>query len=128
MKKQHKISAQDLVEINRFTIDELTEDEIFTFRAIFSDKQMDELDCEKKKKIAKKMIGNLVLEDNRSYCHPIAKVYQVEYGILTPSLLCYAIKTAQNTDLIARIRAGIQIDAALLITDDLLLHLRIVKG
>ena len=127
MKKQHKISAKDLAEINKFTIDELTEDEIFTFKAIFSDRQMNELDCEEKKKIAKNLIGNFVLEDDRS-CYPIAKVYQVEYGILTPSLLCYIVKTVQNADLIARIRAGIKKNVTLFIADDLILHLRIVKG
>lgn len=128
MKKKNKIPAQDLNEINKSTIDELTENEIFTFKAIFSDKLMNELDYEEKKKIVPHLIGNFVLEDDTNYHCPIAKVYKAEYGTLTPTLLCYMVKTVQNADLIARIRAGIKKKVTLLITDGVILHLHIVKG
>lgn len=112
--------------INKFTLQPLNADEVFTFKLVMGDNELDDRNYEPfnlnaLKDLQKLYIGKTMIKDhNRSADNQIARVYDTELvqdsskltgaGEIYTKLIakCYMVKTENNKDLIAEIKAGIK--------------------
>lgn len=118
------ITDDDLAKINQFALTDLTADQIFTFKAILCDNEIDRdherFSAEALENLASLMIGRTVIKNHdHDADHQIARIYSAEvadtgkltsYGAAYKQLIanCYMIRTAGNADMIAEISAGIR--------------------
>lgn len=116
----------DLRKINKFTLQPLTADEVFTFKLVMGDNELDDRNYEPfnlnaLKDLQKLYIGKTMIKDHRRTAdNQIARVYDTELiqdcnkltgaGEIYTKLVakCYMVKTENNKDLIVEIRAGIK--------------------
>lgn len=116
----------DLKKINKFTLQPLTADEVFTFKLVMGDNELDDRNYEPfnlnaLKDLQKLYIGKTMIKDHRRTAdNQIARVYDTELvqdgskltkaGEIYTNLIakCYMVKTENNKDLIAEIKAGIK--------------------
>ena len=122
-----EISDKELALINKFTLEPLKAEDVFTFKLIMGDNELDDRNFEPfnlnaLKDLKRLYIGKTVIKDhNRMADNQIARVYDTELktdenGKLTGAgevytqliAKCYMIKTPSNADLIAEIKAGIK--------------------
>lgn len=122
-----EVSDKELALINKFTLEPLKADEVFIFKLIMGDNELDDRNYEPfnlnaLKDLKRLYIGKTVIKDHsRKADNQIARVYDTELksdesGKLTGAgevytqliAKCYMIKTASNADLIAEIKAGIK--------------------
>lgn len=118
-----EVTDAQLAKINQFTLEPLTAEQVFTFRAVLCDNAIDrtfEKFSESALASMKKLyIGKTVIKD---HCHAadnqIARIYDTELvkGAQLPDggqymqlvAYCYMVKTAGNADMIAEIKGGIR--------------------
>ena len=116
----------DLKKINKFTLQPLTTEEVFTFKLVMGDNELDDRNYEPfnlnaLKDLQKLYIGKTMIKDHkRTADNQIARVYDSELvqdsskltgaGEIYTKLIakCYMLKTESNKDLIAEIKAGIK--------------------
>lgn len=125
--ENQEVTDQDLAKINEFTLSPLTADEVFTFKIVMGDNEIDDRNYEPfnlnaLKDLKKLYIGKTVIKDHsRSANNQIARIYDTELvqddsnkltgagEILTKLIAkCYMVKTSSNADLIQEIKAGIK--------------------
>lgn len=112
--------------INKFTLQPLTTEEVFTFKLVMGDNELDDRNYEPfnlnaLKDLQKLYIGKTMIKDHkRTADNQIARVYDTELvqdsskftgaGEIYTKLIakCYMLKTESNKDLIAEIKAGIK--------------------
>lgn len=121
-----EVTDEELKKINKFTLEPLKAEDVFTFKMSMCDNELDDRNYEpfnlqSLKDMKKLYIGKTVIKDHfRRADNQVARIYDTELkyedGKLTQagepfaSLVakCYMVKTATNADLIADIKAGIK--------------------
>ena len=120
----HEVTEEDLKAINKYALAPLTAEEVFTFRAVLCDNEVDRqferFNLKALQDMQKLFLGRTVIKDHiRSADNQVARIYATELeqgtkttasGELYTRLLakCYMVKTAGNADLIAEIKGGIK--------------------
>lgn len=120
------VTEDDLKKINKFTLSPLKSEEVFTFKLIMGDNELDDRNYEPfnlnaLKDLQKLYIGKTMIKDHkRSADNQIARIYDTELvqdsnkktgaGEIFTKLIakCYMVKTEKNADLISEIKAGIK--------------------
>ena len=112
-----EISEDDLAIINTMAMSNITKDDIFTFKAILCDNQIDRdfeaFSIETLSKLANLFVGKPVIKDHHpSSDNQIARIYRTEVketeNISSLVAYCYMMRTASNADLIKEIQGGIK--------------------
>lgn len=124
--ESQEVTESDLNKINKFTLSPLKADEVFTFKLVMGDNELDDRNYEPfnlnaLKDLKKLYVGKTMIKDHkRTADNQIARVYDTELvqdtlkttgaGEIYTKLIakCYMIKTEKNSDLIAEIKAGIK--------------------
>lgn len=120
------VDEEELKRINKYTLTPATSEDVFTFKVIAGDNELDDRNYEPfnmnaLKDLAKLYPGKPVIKDHRrSADNQVARVYDAEL-VLDESkttgagepfakllLKCYMVKTASNADLITELKAGIK--------------------
>lgn len=120
----HEITEAELKAINKYALAPLTADQVFTFKAVLCDNEVDRtyerFDLKALHDLKKLFLGKTVIKDHsRSADNQVARIYSTELvqsekttkaGELYTQLVahCYMVKTAGNADLIAEIKGGIK--------------------
>ena len=112
-----QISEEDLAIINTMAMAEVTKDDIFTFKAVLCDNQIDRdfeaFSIETLSKLANLFVGKPVIKDHQpSSDNQIARIYRTEIqkmqNVSSLVAYCYMMRTASNADLIREIQGGIK--------------------
>ena len=119
-----EITDEELKAINKHALVPLTADQVFTFKAVLCDNEVDRtyerFTLKALQGLQKLFLGKPVIKDhNRSADTQVARIYSTELvqsekttksGELYTQLVakCYMVKTAGNADLIAEIKGGIK--------------------
>lgn len=121
-----EVTDQDLQKINKFTLEPLKAEEVFTFKLVMGDNEVDDRNYEPfnlnaLKDLKRLYVGKTMIKDHsRKADNQIARIYDTELvqdtskitgaGEFYTKLIakCYMIKTVTNTDLISEIKAGIK--------------------
>lgn len=124
--EKQEITDDELRKINKFTLTPLKAEEVFTFKLIMGDNELDDRNYEPfnlnaLKDLQKLYIGKTMIKDHRRTAdNQIARVYDTELvqdsskvvktGEIYTKLIakCYMVKTDKNADLISEIKAGIK--------------------
>lgn len=122
----HEVTEEDLKKINKFTLSPVTADEVFVFKTIVGDNELDDRNYEPfnlnaLKDLKQLYIGKTVIKDHRrSADNQVARIFDTELvqdsskltgaGETSTKLVTkqYMIKTSKNEDLIAEIKGGIK--------------------
>lgn len=122
---QHQATEDDLKKINKYTIDNVTAEDVFVFKAVIADNEQDDrnhmpFNMKAIRDMKKLYPGKTMLKDHRrSADNQIARIYDTEIvesekttelGENHAELVAkmYMVKTASNADLIAEIKGGIK--------------------
>lgn len=120
----HEVTEAELREINKYALEPLSADDVFTFKAVLCDNELDR-DFERftgkaLQDLQKLFKGRTVISDHAwKASNQVARIYATElvqgtktlpYGEIYTQLVahCYMLKTQSNADLIADIKAGIK--------------------
>ena len=119
-----EVTEDELKAINKYTMTPLTADEVFTFKAVLCDNEVDRVFDQVTQKALQDMqklfLGKTVIKDHRrSTDGQVARIYATELvqgskalksGEIYTQLVahCYMVRTASNADLIAEIKGGIK--------------------
>lgn len=124
--ESQEVTENDLKKINKFTLSPLTTDDVFTFKLVMGDNELDDRNYEPfnlnaLKDLQRLYIGKTMIKDHRRTAdNQIARVYDTELvqdgskltgaGEIYTKLIakCYMVKTDKNADLISEIKAGIK--------------------
>ena len=128
--KAAQLGAQEVTEaelkaINKYALEPLTADEVFTFSAILCDnavdRQYEQFSAKALDELRKLFVGRTVIKDHIARAdNQVARIYATELvdtGKLLPNgggaymqlkAHCYMVRTESNKDLIAEIKAGIK--------------------
>ena len=118
------VTEEELREINKYTLAPLTADEVFTFKAVLCDNEIDrqyeQFTAKSLQDMRKLYLGRTVIKDHiASADNQVARIYETEV-VDTGKLLksgdpyqqlvahCYMVRTASNADLIKEIQGGIK--------------------
>lgn len=120
-----EVTESDLKKINKFTLETVKAEDVFVFKTVVGDNEIDDrnyepFDLKALKDLAKLYIGKTVIKDHeRSAENQIARIFDTE--LVSENKLTganeqftklitkqYMLKTAKNEDLIAEIKAGIK--------------------
>lgn len=120
----HEATEDDLKAINKYALEPLKAEDVFTFRAVLCDNELDRqherFALKALQDLQKLFLGKTVIKDHHhSADNQVARIYATELeqstkttstGELYTRLLakCYMVKTASNADLIAEIKGGIK--------------------
>ena len=120
----HAVTEEDLKAINKLTLVQLTAEEVFTFKAVLCDNEIDRafdrFTVKALEDMRKLFLGKTVISDHlRSMRGQVARIFKTELvqsekvlksGELYTQLVahCYMVRTAGNADLIAEIKGGIK--------------------
>lgn len=120
----HEVSDEELKAINKFALEPLTAEGVFTFKAVLCDNEVDRqherFTQRALQDLQKLFLGKTVIKDHvHSADNQVARIYAtelVETGKATKSgeaymqlvAHCYMVRTASNADLIAEIKGGIK--------------------
>lgn len=120
----HELTDEDLAAINKYALEPLTAEQVFVFKAVLCDNEVDrqheQFTVKALNDLKKLFLGKTVIKDHwHSADNQVARIYAtelVETGKHTKSgepytqliAWCYMIKTASNEDLIAEIKGGIK--------------------
>ena len=120
----HEVTEAELRAINKYALEPLTADQVFTFKAVLCDNELDRayerFTLKALQDLQKLFLGKPVIKDHyRSADTQVARIYATELvqsekttgaGELYTQLVahCYMVKTAGNADLIAEIKGGIK--------------------
>jgi hypothetical protein len=119
-----EITEAELKAINAHALEPLTAEQVFTFKAVLCDNEIDRtherFTLKALQDLKKLFLGKPVIKDHaRRADNQVARIYATELvqtdkttkaGELYTQLVarCYMVKTASNADLIAEIKAGIK--------------------
>ena len=127
--KEASLGAQEVTEaemkaINKLTMEPLAADDVFTFKAVLCDNELDRhfehFTLKALQSLQKLFLGKTVIKDHvHKADNQVARIYSTELvpstkttksGEVYTQLVahCYMVKTASNADLIAEIKAGIK--------------------
>lgn len=116
-----EVSDRELKRINKYTLRELTADEVFTFALVLcdnkTDRDHDRFTDKSLEDLRKLFVGRTVIKDHlRSADNQIARIYDTE--VIAPNgetdayrqlkAKAYMVRTESNADLIREIEAGIK--------------------
>lgn len=117
-------TEEDMKAINKYTLTPLKTEDVFTFKAVLCDNELDRhfdrFTVKALQDMQKLYLGKTVIKDHRrSTDSQVARIYKTELvqgtsttksGELYTQLVahCYMVKTASNVDLIAEIKGGIK--------------------
>jgi hypothetical protein len=120
----HELTDADMAAINKHTLEPLTADQVFVFKAVLCDNEVDRqherFTVKALEDLRKLFLGRTVIKDHRhSADNQVARIYATELvqgtkttksGELYTQLVahCYMVRTAGNADLIAEIKGGIK--------------------
>ena len=120
----HEVTEAELKAINKYALEPLTADQVFTFKAVLCDNEVDRtyerFNLKALQDLKKLFLGKTVIKDHsRRADNQVARIYSTELvqsekttqaGELYTQLVahCYMVKTAGNADLIAEIKGGIK--------------------
>ena len=129
MQKAASLSTQEVTDdelkaINKYTLEPLKAEDVFTFKAVLCDNEVDRafdrFNIKALQDMQKLYLGKTVIKDHyRSTDGQVARIYKTELvqgsktlksGELYTQLVahCYMVRTASNADLIAEIKGGIK--------------------
>lgn len=120
-----EVTDEDIRKINKFTLEPVTKDDVYVFKTIVGDNEIDDRNYEPfslnaLKDLKKLYIGKTVIKDHRrSADNQVARIFDTELvtenkitgeGEQFTKLITkqYMLKTDSNKDLIAEIKAGIK--------------------
>lgn len=119
-----EVTEAELKAINKLALVPLTADQVFTFKAVLCDNELDRtyerFSLKALQDLKKLFLGKTVIKDHRrSADNQVARIYATELvqsdkatqsGELYTQLVarCYMVRTAGNADLIAEIQGGIK--------------------
>lgn len=122
--ENQEVNEAELRAINKHTLQPLTADDVFTFKAVLCDNEVDRqserFTIKALEDLKKLFIGKTVIKDHSwSANDQVARIYATELvqsekinksGEPCAQLIayCYMVKTASNADLIAEIKGGIK--------------------
>ena len=123
--ENQEITEAELAEINKHTLSPLTADDVFTFKAVLCDNEVDRqserFTIKALEDLKNLFIGKTVIKDHSwSADDQVARIYATELildeekkhtsGEPSAQLVayCYMVKTSSNADLIAEIKGGIK--------------------
>ncbi len=120
----HQVTSDELSAINKYALEPLTAEEVFTFKAVLCDNELDrdheQFTQKALRDMQKLFLGRTVIKNHSwSADDQVARIYATELvqsekslasGELYTQLVahCYMVKTASNADLIAEIKGGIK--------------------
>lgn len=120
----HEVTAEELKAINKYTLEPLEAADVFTFKAVLCDNELDRdyerFSVKALQDLKKLFLGKTVIKDHaHSADNQVARIYSTELtqtgkanksGELYTQLVahCYMVRTASNADLIAEIKGGIK--------------------
>lgn len=120
----HELTDADLAAINKYALEPLTADQVFVFKSVLCDNEVDRqyerFTLKALGDLKKQFLGKTVIKDHdRSADNQVARIYATElvegtkttkFGEPYTQLVawCYMVKTASNADLIAEIKGGIK--------------------
>lgn len=120
----HELTDADMAAINKHTLEPLTADQVFVFKAVLCDNEVDRqherFTVKALEDLRKLFLGRTVIKDHyHSADNQVARIYATELvqgtkttktGELYTQLVahCYMVRTAGNADLIAEIKGGIK--------------------
>ena len=120
----HEVTEDDLKEINKHALAPLSAEDVFTFKAVLCDNEIDRTFEQFTQKalqdLQKLFLGKTVIKDHEHRAdNQVARIYRTELVQGTKTLKsgeiytqlvahCYMVKTASNADLIAEIKGGIK--------------------
>ena len=122
----HDVTEEDLKKINKFTLAPVTAEDVFVFKTIVGDNELDDRNFEPfnlnaLKDLKKLYIGKTVIKDHRRTAdNQVARIFDTELiqdsskltgaGEVSTKLITkqYMIKTSSNEDLISEIKGGIK--------------------
>ncbi len=113
---QAAVSEADMQAINRYTLRELTPEEVFVFRCVACDDQVDRdferFPVETLRKLASLFEGRTVIRDHRwsaegQQARIFAAAVENRNGVNALVVDCYMMRTAETLDTIAAIEGGI---------------------
>ncbi|MBR4319457.1 MAG: hypothetical protein IKP69_05335 [Oscillospiraceae bacterium] len=118
------ITDEELAKINQFALAPLTAEQVFTFKAVLCDNEVDRtferFSDESLEKLSSLIVGKTVIKNHTPDAdNQVARIYSAEVtdtGQLTSygepyrqlTAHCYMVRTAGNTDMIAEISGGIR--------------------
>lgn len=119
-----EVTAEELKAINKLTLSPLAAEDVFTFKAVLCDNDLDrqyeQFSPKALKDLQKLFLGKTVIKDHNPRAdNQVARIYATEV-VDTGKLLksgepylqlqarCYMVKTAGNADLITEIKGGIK--------------------
>lgn len=121
-----EVTDDDLKKINKYTLEKVTADDVFIFKASIADNEQDDrnympFNLKALQDLKKLYPGKTMIMDHRRIAsNQIARIYdtelvqdatkQTELGELHTELIAkiYMVKTASNADLIAEIKGGVK--------------------
>lgn len=125
--ENQEVTEEELKQINKHTLSPLKAEDVFVFKVIMGDNEIDDRNYEPfnlnaLKDLKKLYVGKTMIKDHRRTAdNQIARVYATELvqddsskltgaGEIFTKLIakCYMVKTASNVDLIQEIKAGIK--------------------
>lgn len=120
----HEVTEDELKAINKYALEPLTAEEVFTFKATLCDNEVDRqferFTQRALQDLQKLFLGKTVIKDHiHSADNQVARIYATELvesgkamksGEAYMQLVahCYMVRTASNADLIAEIKGGIK--------------------
>lgn len=121
---QLDITEAELKAINKHTLEPLAAEDVFTFKAVLCDNELDRqferFSLKALQDLQKLFVGKTIIKDHDHRAdNQVARIYATELvqpgkalasGELYTQLVarCYMVKTASNADLIAEIKGGIK--------------------
>ena len=121
----HEVSEADLKEINKHALEPLAAEDVFTFKAVLCDNEVDRtyehFTVKALQELRKLFLGKTVIKDHyHSADNQVARIYATELVVSDKTLTksgeaytqlvahCYMVRTESNKDLIAEIKGGIK--------------------
>ena len=120
-----EVTEAELKAINKYALEPLTAEQVFTFKAVLCDNELDRhyerFSLKALQDLQKLFLGKTVIKDHRRTAdNQVARIYSTELvsdpktatksGETYTQLVahCYMVRTASNADLIAEIKGGIK--------------------
>ena len=119
-----EVTDEELKAINKYALEPLKAEDVFTFKAVLCDNEVDRafdrFTVKALQDMQKLYLGKTVIKDpRRSTDNQVARIYKTELVQGTKALKsgeiytqlvahCYMVRTASNADLIAEIKGGIK--------------------
>lgn len=120
----HEVTAEELKAINKYALEPLEAADVFTFKAVLCDNELDRdyerFSLKALQDLRKLFLGKTVIKDHSHRAdNQVARIYATELvqsdkatksGELYTQLVahCYMVRTDRNKDLIAEIKGGIK--------------------